>query len=754
GWQDLKDLFRGAGIVQRANIMQGKDGRSKGHGIVLYATLDDAKKAQDMFNGYEWHGRPLEVREDRSIVDFSLKKPAIAQSEDVNKLTEALDHNLSIKGDSGNDGEAKEATAATAELYQAGSSENTNGVHESTKSTESSEAAAAVIKAAAQKRTIHVGNIPFRMRWQDLKDLFRKAGRIVRADVALGPENRSRGFGTVIFATEEEAKKAITMFDQYHWQDRVIQVQEDRSVGENSRHQEGGHSHGMGPGHGGPFFRNPPPMNHGYTAGRQVFVGNDLKDLFRKAGDIIRADVAVGFDGRSRGFGSVLFTTPEDATTAISMFDNYDLNGRFLKVHYDRFAPMGHGPPMHGNMGHIMHPHSHHPHPHAHPHQPHHHPHRLLPMHAQHNHGFPLNFHQASMMPLGTLPMIHGANAPGQFNMGPPPFGGRNFSPTLLGPGSIHAAEFLPSEESTRTNTSPLLTDLPGPVGSNNDNRVASPQFDSGAVSAIGVVSPTSPSSGAVSGTGAVAFPSGSGPLQPPHPESPSQQYPFMSHLGPIGKPNHIHGHLSEHSSAGLLSNASTGIPISEVGPSSEDDFVSRNPYHFGNSIGQSNDDGSVNIHNNSHGDAFSPEFYMYPGFLQTPQSQQQQHQELLQQVQQQQQQQQHSPSQQQSHDQHQQHQTYQQHQQHGYPLYQDQYLQDQSHLGHPHNGVVGGQGGNGLGHGYPNQPEWVAHPNSFMMGSFHHLYGLPQFGQYGHHRGLNGEVAVESEGGEESRHQ
>jgi len=48
---------------------------------------------------------------------------------------------------------------------------------------------------------------------QDLKDLFRQAGTILRADVALGPDNRSRGFGTVVFATNADAERAVRMFN-------------------------------------------------------------------------------------------------------------------------------------------------------------------------------------------------------------------------------------------------------------------------------------------------------------------------------------------------------------------------------------------------------------------------------------------------------------------------------------------------------------------------------------------------------------
>ncbi|CAH7671915.1 hypothetical protein BY996DRAFT_3295930 [Phakopsora pachyrhizi] len=61
---------------------------------------------------------------------------------------------------------------------------------------------------------LYVGNLPYRVRWQDLKDLFRKAGTVLRTDVSLTPENRSKGFGTVLFATRSDAQKAVEIYNQ------------------------------------------------------------------------------------------------------------------------------------------------------------------------------------------------------------------------------------------------------------------------------------------------------------------------------------------------------------------------------------------------------------------------------------------------------------------------------------------------------------------------------------------------------------
>lgn len=48
----------------------------------------------------------------------------------------------------------------------------------------------------------------------------------------------------------------------------------------------------------------------------------------------MRADVAHGFDGRSRGFGSVLFGTPEEARIAIGEFSTCSAccNPRFREL--------------------------------------------------------------------------------------------------------------------------------------------------------------------------------------------------------------------------------------------------------------------------------------------------------------------------------------------------------------------------------------------------------------------------------------
>ena len=231
--------------------------------------------------------------------------------------------------------------------------------------------------------------LPYRVRWQDLKDLFRKAGTVLRADVSIGPDNRSRGFGTVLLASAEDAGRAIDMFHGFTWQTRTLEVRPDRIPPELINPTLPGSGVGYvapGPttsGIGVPTtYGSNPIMAPGpspllastnvhrdfdfssvrglerprstASASRALFVGNvsarfhwlsrshltqrqrnvqlpfhcqwqDLKDLFRQAGAVIRADVTLGADGRSRGFGTVVYASEADADRAVKVFNGSDV---------------------------------------------------------------------------------------------------------------------------------------------------------------------------------------------------------------------------------------------------------------------------------------------------------------------------------------------------------------------------------------------------------------------------------------------
>jgi len=64
-WQDLKDLFRDTGRVERADVFMDGPNRSKGCGIVVFESPSDAERAIDMLNDYEWNGRRIDVRLDQ-----------------------------------------------------------------------------------------------------------------------------------------------------------------------------------------------------------------------------------------------------------------------------------------------------------------------------------------------------------------------------------------------------------------------------------------------------------------------------------------------------------------------------------------------------------------------------------------------------------------------------------------------------------------------------------------------------------------
>ena len=92
-------------------------------------------------------------------------------------------------------------------------------------------------------RKLFVGNLPFEIGEEELRELFAGKGTVdsvtVMRDAGTG---RSRGFGFVEMATEDEAQKAIADLNAYAIGGRNLTVNEARPKPE--RHGGGGGGHG------------------------------------------------------------------------------------------------------------------------------------------------------------------------------------------------------------------------------------------------------------------------------------------------------------------------------------------------------------------------------------------------------------------------------------------------------------------------------------------------------------------------------
>ena len=106
---------------------------------------------------------------------------------------------------------------------------------------------------------LYVGNLPFRVSGDDLRELFSQAGTVESASVIEDRDTgRSRGFGFVEMATPEEATAAIEQFNGKDFNGRNLTVNEakprtDRGGGGGfgGGGNRGGYGGGRGGGRGG-----------------------------------------------------------------------------------------------------------------------------------------------------------------------------------------------------------------------------------------------------------------------------------------------------------------------------------------------------------------------------------------------------------------------------------------------------------------------------------------------------------------------
>lgn len=76
-------------------------------------------------------------------------------------------------------------------------------------------------------KKLFVGNLPFLMNQDQLKEIFSTCGQVVAANIVVDKfSQRSKGFGFVEFAKDEEASKAIAELNESEQMGRNIAVKE------------------------------------------------------------------------------------------------------------------------------------------------------------------------------------------------------------------------------------------------------------------------------------------------------------------------------------------------------------------------------------------------------------------------------------------------------------------------------------------------------------------------------------------------
>lgn len=218
-------MFRQAahtGSVLRADVHQTPDGRMKGSGIVVFETPDDARNAISQFNGYDWQGRTLEVKEDRFA-----GPPGYGRG--------GFGGGFGGRGGFGRGGfGARGGFGYGGRGGFGGGAPYGGGMGPGAGAGAGGDFAQAIpagppnpftdyaTSGGERSNIIYVRNLPWSTSNEDLVELFTTIGKVERAEIQYEPNGRSRGTGVVEFDTAENAETAISKFTGYQYGGRPL----------------------------------------------------------------------------------------------------------------------------------------------------------------------------------------------------------------------------------------------------------------------------------------------------------------------------------------------------------------------------------------------------------------------------------------------------------------------------------------------------------------------------------------------------
>jgi RNA recognition motif-containing protein len=188
---------------------------------------------------------------------------------------------------------------------------------------------------------LFVGNLPQRLCFPELEDLFTPFGTILSAELMTDPTTgRSRGFGFVEMESADVAQAAIASLHGLEVGGQVIQVNEAKPSTRSIVAPRGGEER---PASVSPERASSPSPSRVW--GGRLFVGNlsytvtatELEQLFATVGKVAAVSLVTDRNtGQSKGFAFVEMGSREEAAAAIKRLDGQEALGRILKVHEAR----------------------------------------------------------------------------------------------------------------------------------------------------------------------------------------------------------------------------------------------------------------------------------------------------------------------------------------------------------------------------------------------------------------------------------
>ena len=144
---------------------------------------------------------------------------------------------------------------------------------------------------------LFIGNVHYHVSSTYLQETLSKAGTITKLELFTDDLGYSRGCGIVHFSTRPEALRAIEMFHHTEICNRLITVKEDDTF----------------------YLHLNRPVQIIVKKMPMTVTWQQLKDVCREIGCVLRADVKIQIDGTSTG--TVLFENCSDAIKAVKLLN-------------------------------------------------------------------------------------------------------------------------------------------------------------------------------------------------------------------------------------------------------------------------------------------------------------------------------------------------------------------------------------------------------------------------------------------------